>query len=173
MIYKNGQTCLVEPGNWKYRAIGRTESTDFRSFPAPEKIMEPTIEEREPKETGFDYYNTSAIKYPFAENSYFLFISNYYHDSDMLDVHLAFSRDGVSYTSQREPFIRLGLSNAFDSKCIYMATGMICKENDIWMYYAGYDTEHDDDNSHSVAIGRACIRRDGFVSQDTSWTGEV
>ncbi|MCD6221155.1 hypothetical protein J7K25_03230 [bacterium] len=170
MVYEDGKTVIPESGNWKYRAIGRTESEDFKNFPPPTKIMEPSVEEREPYETGLDYYNSSAVKYPFAKSTYFLFFSIFYHNSDMLDVHLATSRDGVNYTPWCDsPFVRLGLANVFDSKCIYMATGMIRKGDEIWMYYAGYNVPHHVDNQPKVGgIGRVRIRFDGFVSQDVS-----
>jgi len=172
MVYKNGKTIGLQPGGQCYRAIGRTESADFKSFPPPTKIMEPSVEERKPYETGLDYYNSSAVKYPFAKSTYFLFFSIFYHNSDMLDVHLATSRDGVNYTPWHEPFVRLGLANAFDSKCIYMGTGMIRKGDEIWMYYAGYNVPHHVGNQPKVGgIGRVRIRLDGFVSQDASLSG--
>jgi len=174
MIYEDGKTISLTGGRFTYRAIGRTESEDFRSFPPPVKIMEPTPEEREPYETGLDYYNTSAVKYPFAADSYFLFSSNFYHEPDTLDVHLATSRDGVHYNRWQNPFVGLGQPDAFDSKCVYMATGMIRKGHELWMYYAGYDHAHGryyERGPRSGAVGMVRIRLDGFVSQDAGWSG--
>jgi hypothetical protein len=164
---------IVRPGGWKYRAIGRAESRDFRNFPPPEKIAEPSREEREPRDKGFDYYNSSAVKYPFAEDSYFMFSSNYYHDSDMADVQLGTSRDGIHYSRWRGPFLGIGAEGCFDSKMIFMATGLYRSGDEIWMYYTGSNNFHNVTNpaGRYSGVGMARIRLDGFVSQDADWAG--
>jgi len=176
MIYRDGKTVTPDVGSrLRYRAIGRTESADFRRFPEPTRIMEPTPEERQPYKTGLDYYNSSATKYPFAADCYFLFSSNFYHEPDTLDVHLCTSRDGVHYTRwQGAPFLGLGQADAFDSKCVYMAAGMIRRDAELLMYYVGYDVAHGRGFSrkpYSGGIGVARVRLDGFVSQDAAWSG--
>ena len=172
MVFRDGKTVTDKGHRLRYRAIGRTESDDFRSFPSPTKIMEPTPEEREPYATAVDFYNASAAKYPFAADSYFLFSSNFYHEPDTLDVHLCTSRDGVDYTRWREPFVSPGLGNAFDCKCVYMAAGMIRRGDHLYMYYAGYDYPHGVKRApYSGGIGMVRVRLDGFVSQDARRSG--
>ena len=172
MTYDDGRT-LLGPEGWQYRAIGRSESNDFRSFPRPTKILEPGQKELSPAGKRLELYNSSAIKYPFAADSYFLFPSYFYLKPDTLDVHLATSRDGVNYIRWRDPFIGLGRAGSFDSKCIYMATGMIRRGNEINMYYRGSHCVHGTRQRprRCGGIGRVRIRLDGFVSQDAGWSG--
>ena len=47
-------------------------------------------------------------------------------------------------------FLGLGEACEFDSKCIYMAAGMIRRGDDLFMYYAGYDHRHGG-NKHGQA----------------------
>jgi len=175
MIYRKGKTVTPDKGfRLRYRAIGRAESRDFRRFPEPVRIMEPTPAERRDYKTGVDYYNSAAVKYPFAPDSYFLFSSDFYHEPDTLDVRLCTSRDGVSYTRRQGPWLGLGLAGGFDSGSIYMASGMVRRGNQILMYYAGYDHVHGAHGRrqpYAGGIGLATIRLDGFVSQDVSWAG--
>jgi len=175
MIYRDGKTVTPDKGSrLRYRAIGRTESKDFRKFPPPVRIMEPTPAERKHYATGVDYYNSAAVKYPFAADSYFMFSSNFYHEPDTLDVHLCTSRDGVNYSRWKEPFLGLGLEGAFDSKSIYMGTGMIRRGDHILMYYAGYDHTHGAHarrGPYAGGIGLARVRLDGFVSQNARPSG--
>ena len=172
MTYKNGKTILGRKG-WEYRAIGRSESDDFRSFPQPAKIAEPTEEELAPGPGRLELYNSGAIKYPFAADTYFMFPSYFYSEPDTLDIHLATSRDGVNYSRWAQPFVGLGRPGAVDSKMLYMGAGMIRRGDEIYMYYDGFDYLHGVKRlpyGHG-AIGRVRIRLDGFVSQDASASG--
>ena len=175
MVFQDGKTVTPDKGSrLRYRAIARTESEDFRRFPPPTRIMEPTVDERKQYGTGVDYYNSAAMKYAFAADSYFLFSSNFYHEPDTLDVHLCTSRDGVHYVRWHAPFVGVGLAGNFDSQCVYMGTGMIRRGGWLLMYYAGYDVPHGrgaQKKPHSGGIGLARIRLDGFVSQDARWQG--
>lgn len=170
MYYEDGKT-VTPNAEWRlrYRAAGRSESEDFRNFPRPEVILEPTEEERRRYETGMDIYNTAAHKYPWAPDAYFLFSSHFYHEPDTLDVWLYTSRDGVRYERGPEPYLRLGPAGRFDSGSVYMASGMVRRGDEVWMAYAGYDHTHRGvyhRKPFSGGAGLARIRLDGFVSQD-------
>jgi len=157
-----------------YRAIGRTESEDFENFPPPVKVHEPEEEERRGDSVpAMDLYNSAAVKYPYAANSYFMFPSAYYHDPPhTMDVQLATSRDSIHFTRWKETFVRMGLEGAFDSQRIYMAPGMLRVGDEIWMYYGGLSRPHPPHPqarpypSRHGSVGRVRIRLDGFVSQD-------
>jgi len=173
MTFNNGRT-IVQPGGWKWRAIGRTESKDFTCFPKPKKIAEPSKREALPRATGMDYYNSAALKYPFAPSSYLMFSSNYYHDTHMLDVHLATSRDGITYARHDQPFLGVGRDGEFDCKRTYMATGIVRRDDELWMYYLGQSTDHDRSKPKPLGvggIGRVRLRLDGFASQDAPHSG--
>ncbi len=171
MVYRNGET-YRRKGRF-FRCVGRAESRDFWNFPRPTKVEAPTRKELGAVGKGLELYNTSAVKYSFAADSYFIFTSHFYPETETLDVHLGTSRDGVNYTRWPEPFLGVGPRGDFDSMCIYMVTGMIRKDHEINMYYAGADYRHDVQRwpVKSGGIGRVRVRLDGFVSQDACWSG--
>lgn len=172
MDFQDNQTLVMERGGEHYRAIGRSESDDFFHFPKPTKIAEPSPDERRPRATGMDYYNTAAVKYG-GGDSYLMFSSNFYHEQDVLQVHLATSRDGVNYQRWHEPLISPGLDGTWQGRSIYMATGMIRRGGEIWMYYRGRGRTHRERTVEplSSGIGRVRFRRDGFVSQSVGSDG--
>lgn len=172
MVYRDGRTVVENPHF--HRAIGRSESSDFFNFPPPECILEPPDELWQPYNTGTDYYNTAAMKYPFAPDAYFLFVSFFHHDTGMLDVRLASSRDGISYTIHPEPFLSPGIAGSFDAGSVYMAAGIIDHGDEFSMYYRGYEYIHGaplhpgnsfETTDRPVGIGRLRVRKDGFIAQ--------
>lgn len=160
-------------GSFDYRTVARSESTDFSKFPAPEKVEEPdfTLAEDE-DQVGGGLYNSAAVKCPGAVDSYFIFPSAYHHTSDTLDVQLATSRDGMHFDRWLEPFVRLGAAGSFDSKGMYMGSGIISSGDEMFLYYGGTNARHDIDvdvkrmANQESGVGRLRSRRDGFVSQD-------
>ena len=176
MSCRNDETFRTK-GNF-YRAVGRAESDDFWNFPQPTKILKPAAADLAGREDApgmdrMEIYNTSAVKYPFAADSYFMFPGHYHPHSEMTDIGLATSRDGVNYTHWREPFLGVGPGNAFDSGMVHMATGMIRGDTNITMYYIGSDFLHDitETPRETGGVGKADIRLDGFISQDTNRSG--
>ena len=163
-------------GSFDYRAVARAESADFSRFPEPSKVLEPDFSRSADDDlAGGGLYNSAAIKYPCAANSYFIFTSAYHHTSDTLDVQLATSRDGIGFTRWQTPFVRLGPAGAFDAKGLYMAGGIVAGDDELYLYYGGVSTRHDIDvdakhsgDARPAAIGRLRLRRDGFVSQDAA-----
>src|SRR5262249_23519347 len=82
------------------RSIGRSESADFENFPKPSLVLTP--DELDPEITGL--YYSSALKYPYAEDAYFLFPSTFFHSEkdfggtiDGPEIQLAPSRDGIHF----------------------------------------------------------------------------
>jgi hypothetical protein len=172
MVLEDGMTVMNH--RVFYRAIGRSESADFNSFPKPKCILRPPKRLWHPYNTGTDYYNTAAMKYPFAPDAYFLFISFFHHETGMVDVHLAAGRDGAAYRIWPEPFTRLGQDGTFDSRCMYMATGTVDRGDRFDLYYRGYSYPHHaplvprssyTTDGAPVGIGRLQVRKDGFIAQ--------
>lgn len=138
-----------------------------------------------------DFYNSSAWKYPRAEDVYFIFPSAYYHyqadwaqhqgttdprNDGPLDIQFAASRDGKKWTRlDRHPFIRLGVAGSFASATSYMAVGAICRPDEIWLYHSASDHSHGNyDAARDKFMGtitRARLRLDGFVSVNADCTG--
>ena len=176
MSCRNNET-FRRKGNF-YRAVGRAESDDFWNFPQPKKILEPAAadlagHEDAPGVDRMEIYNTSAVKYPFAADSYFLFPGYYHPHSEMTGIGLATSRDGINYTRWSDPYLGVGPAGAFDSGMVHMATGMILMDSTISMYYVGSDFLHNIKQTpqKTGGVGKADIRLDGFVSQDASRSG--
>jgi len=172
MRYEDGMTVVHEPFN--HRAIARCESADFFNFPPPKVILTPPRTLWHPPETGVDYYNSAAMKYPFAPNAYFLFISMFSHKTGRLDIYLASSRNGEDYEIWPEPFVELGLDGAFDARCMYMLAGIVDRGEMFYMYYRGYSYVHHCERhpassfktkGEPVGFGRLRVRKDGFVAQ--------
>jgi hypothetical protein len=140
---------------------------------------------------AMDFYNSSAWKYPRAEDVYLMFPSAYYHyqadwakrrgTSDpaidgRLDIQFAASRDGKTWKRpDRHPFIRLGLAEGFASATAYMAVGAVCRPDEIWLYHSASDHSHGNyDAARDKLMGtitRARLRLDGVVSMDAEYTG--
>ena len=149
-------------GSFDYRAIARSESTDFTRFPEPVKVHEPDFSLIEDDDmSGGGLYNTGAIKYPFAADAYLIFPSAYHHTSDTLDIQLATSRDGIHFERWLDPFVRLGATGDFDSRGLYMAAGLIPAGDELFLYYDGVSSRHDLDHDHRqpARIGRLHVRR--------------
>lgn len=174
--FRDRGTYPVKRGAEHYRAIGRSESEDFFNFPRPVRIAEPSPRQRRPRATGLDYYNSSAMIHPGTDDVYVMLSSNFYHEQDALQVHLATSRDGVNYSRWTQPLLTPGTKGRFDSGSVYMATGAVCRGDEMWLYYRGCNWLH---GKFPVplrggAIGRVRMRRDGFACQEArSGGGEL
>lgn len=166
--FRDRGTCPVKRGAEHYRTIGRSESDDFFNFPHPEKIAEPSPRQRRPRATGLDYYNSAAMIHPGTDDVYVMLSSNFYHEQDALQVHLATSRDGVNYSRWIQPLLTPGTEGLFDSGSVYMATGAVCRGDEMWLYYRGCNWLHGKlpPPPRGGAIGRVRMRRDGFACQE-------
>ena len=150
-------------GSFDYRAVARSESDDFEHFPPPRKILEPDFTHPDDADLwGGGLYDSAAVQYPWAADSYFIFTAAYHHTSDTTDIQLATSRDGIRFTRWREP------RGAFVSHMLYVGSGILPVGDELNLYYSGYDQPHDQGRAaeYRAAIGRVRMRRDGFVSQD-------
>jgi hypothetical protein len=157
------------------RSLGRSESTNFSTFPALNLVL--ATDSNDP--TNSDLYNSVAMQYPYATNAYFMFPSLYQHTPDTLDIRLAVSRDGVTWTwPERIPFIPLGATNEFDSGSLYMGQGSIRSGDELWLYYSGSPLKHQEGELDQLILpgngrvfSRVVSRLDGFVSADAPADG--
>ena len=186
------------------RKVGRVEMDDIRKpwpfdpleapyyiwgkdkIPVPSREVPLAFGYDESDPIPSDHYNSGAVEYPWADSAYLMFPAAYLHFPDppagkygndgLLDIQLATSRDGVSYTRlSRAPYIPLSPEGDKDSKCLYMATGMLRHEDDILQYYAGYEITHGAPQDHPPEpLGSICAvrqRLDGFISVDAAYGG--
>ena len=177
------------------RKVGRCEFDDITSWGKESVVFSYDDEDQRGLDrdlfSGMDFYTSAASKYPGASKVYLMFPSAYYHyrestarkmgsvdprNDGPLDIQLATSRDGKKWNRiDRRPFIRLGGAGEFDCSYAYMASGYICRPDEIWLYYAVSDHTHGNyDVARDKFIGtitRAKLRLDGFVSLDADYAG--
>lgn len=122
-----------------------------------------------------DLYNAACIQYPWADEAYFMFPSLYRHfpeppvgkygNDGYLDVQLAVSRDGITWTRpSREPYVSMGLEGALDSSQLYMGVGIVRNEDALYQFYGGYKTTHGQTGVNGIgSILRLEQRPDGFM----------
>jgi len=157
-------------GGAQGRTVARAESADLGRFPdadlAPIVLkwdgLDPSAVQAPggPTQTLMDFYNSSALRYPWAQDAYFMFPSAYYHfkaavhrefagdeptNAGPVDIRFAASRDGIIWERfDRRPFVNLGRSDEFDAMLLYMFSGLVpgTNESELFMYYTGSDRMH-------------------------------
>lgn len=150
------------------RTIGRSETADFLSWPAADTVL--SFDQHDPPDV--DLYNSAAIKYPQADNAYFIITSCFSHSTDTLEPRLATSQDGIHWQRpNRRAFIALGEEGSFDSKMIHTCVGQFARGADWWTFYRGTSGLHSTHGgksqlSYNGVISRVRSRVDGFVSVD-------
>jgi len=156
--------------------ICRSESAEFSDF----KPLTPVLNSNDQDPENSSLYNSAVIKYPFAENIYFMFPSLFQRIRGTLDIRLAVSRDGVHWSrpDQSVPWIALGESGAFDSGSLYMGQGIVHKGEEISMYYSGSPLLHEEVNLEKLAdrknartFSRVVTRLDRFVAATATSDG--
>ncbi|MBT4817417.1 MAG: hypothetical protein HON70_17060, partial [Lentisphaerae bacterium] len=127
-----------------------------------------------------DVYTPVVVEYPWADDVYMMFPSMYAHlpppgrggkygNDGHLDVHLALSRDGITWDRpDSRPYLPLGCDGEADSCMLYMFAGTARRGDLILHYYCGYRSTHgahpDGAEFEPGAICLATQRLDGFVS---------
>jgi hypothetical protein len=157
------------------RRVARTESSDFQKLPMGTVVFH--ADEGDPPGTGA--YNMATTPYPYAQDVYLGFPSFFPGEiaggSQLLDIHLAVSRDGSRWERPaRQPFLPLGLEGSFDSKMAFVTPGICRVGDELWLYYSGYTIDHATITPlrpTTAVYSRARLRLDGFVSADAGVEG--
>lgn len=153
------------------------------------KIKPHIVFQRDVKDTvEVDFYTNAAVKYPWADDVYFMFPALYHHfppqygNDGLLDSSAAASRDGIHWLRiDRRPYISLGQLGEFDSMMLMVGVGMVRYGDKIYQYYNGVNFGHGatrEESKIKVAnprrwgwMGAAEQRLDGFYSADADYTG--
>ena len=172
------------------RCVARAESPDLGSFPAAEDC--PVVMRADLGHPGrytalkkvhvsvLDTYTNGTIKYPWADDAYFMFPTEYYHygsyhqefrkafpvNAGALDARFAASRDGTHWRQyDHRPFIPLGMRGEFDSKRVYPAYGIVLAPNgrEMYLYYLGTSETHgwDQDDGNNKLLTAAGLAPTG------------
>ena len=159
---------MREPGS-QGRTVARAESTNLSYFAKvddcpmvmqadPQHVVQSGLPKKE-RIALLDVYTSGTIKYPWAEDAYLMFPTEYYHyagqiaefrkeapvNAGVLDTCFATSRDGINWQRyDHRPWVGLGMKGEFDSKRIYMVYGVVPATNDreLYMYYLGTSATH-------------------------------
>ncbi len=142
-----------------------------------------------------DLYNTRAVKYPWAPDTYVAFPLWYYHydgdgpaarralgapemdlGSGLVEVQLAVSRDGIAWKRYPRPaYVPVGDFKGFPMRRPYVAAGLVRRGNEIWQYVYTRSTYHSphreikDPKIPDSVVQRLSQRLDGFVSLDAPY----
>jgi hypothetical protein len=143
------------------------------------------------------FYTSAVVKYPFAPNVYLAFPAAFQlykgpawqsracNTADgTFDVHFAASRDGISWTRWREPYVSAGVHEGLDLKMVSMGPGLVRRGRELYQYFVGCTFTHgrpvvwDKDLENRAewlkrdrgGIYCATQRVDGFVSMDANNT---
>lgn len=109
---------------------------------------------QDPRPGMVDIYHSAAFKYPWSRNVYLAFPDIYYHYSTRttppaiglndgeFEVQLATSRDGVSWTRQRTPFVARGVLDEVQMYMVSMGQGMVRRGNELYQYFIALPRSH-------------------------------
>ncbi len=161
-------------GGDRIRVIGRSVSDDFLHWRLPEIIIVPD----EADDPDVQFYGMPAFQY---EGHYVGILWVFHTLSLLLDNHLAFSRDGVEWhrPQRRNVFLPLGAPGTWEDGMSYATTPIIYND-EIYIYYGGFNVIHNLDTQETLgsvaggrrregAIGLARLRLDGFASLDAAF----
>lgn len=158
-----------QPGR---RGINRSESEDFRHFPP----SEPVFESSPLDPPDWDFYTSGYMRWPGAVDAHLMRFSVYQRTLDIVNIHLAVSRDGKTWhrPMAREPWIGGDTSNPVPSKCHYACTGILPTAPGEWSsYFSAYAEGHNQPGKRTPGkLLRAVSREDGFMSLSAGNRGE-
>jgi hypothetical protein len=142
---------------------------------------------------GTDVYNSRAIKYRWAPDTYVAFPLMYFHyegegpaqrevlareerglGSGIVETQLAVSRDGLNWKRLPRPaYVAPANVDGYPMIRPYTGFGLIRRGDEIWQYCAAFPSYHSPFKKEKIpeTIFRLVQRLDGFVSADAPYTG--
>jgi hypothetical protein len=156
------------------RGVDQAATSDFRNWPKPEPALYP--EPDDPPD--WDIYTNAYAQWPGA-NMHLMFPAFYYRASDLVEVHLATSRDGRNWKRiQRGPISPAGAQGTSSEGGIYAGQG-IAVLTDRWLLPVTPQTHTHNWVLHQKSAPKAeggvwlaAIRPDGFTSLSADEQGE-
>lgn len=159
-------------GAMQRRGVNRAVADDFRRF-APSV---PVMESHPLDPPDWDLYCNGYTRWPDAE-AHVMRLSMYRHTSDLVEIHLATSRDGVIWHRPRGrvPWIA-GSSYPAPYPSMYACAGLLRTGRGEWSTYVGASpcahNEPAERQQRPAGILRARMREDGFMSLSSDGPGE-
>jgi hypothetical protein len=143
------------------RVMARAESSDLVHWHRARLVFE-LPEPGDPP--GLSTYGMTVFPY----EGLYLGLLRIFHDEREIDLHLAVSRDDLSWkrVSPGTPFIGRGPGNSVDAGMVF-STAPVEVGGELWFYYGAFTGHHGvADKDQSICLCLATLRRDGFVSLD-------
>ncbi|MGH8018351.1 MAG: LamG-like jellyroll fold domain-containing protein [Opitutaceae bacterium] len=144
-----------------------------------------------------DLYNTRALKYPWAPDTYVAFPLWFFHyegdgpptrqvladprlqlGNGLVETQLAVSRDGRDWKRYARPaYVPVGNFKGYPMLRPYIAFGLVRRGSELWQYCHTRSTYHSphaprDDGIPASVVHRLSQRLDGFVSIDAPYEKE-
>jgi hypothetical protein len=124
------------------RAIARAETSDFWNWPDLQLLLW-----SDPLDgPADDYYTNGYTFYPSDPSLRLLFVAVYHHNTDLVDVRAALSRDGRIYQwLSYQPIITLGRPGEGDEGSVYASPNLVhLPDGRLALPYLGYSTTHNE-----------------------------
>ena len=116
----------------------------------------PTVMARDDRDpAGVQLYTNTVMRYPNAANTYLSFPAAYQTftgpdwkdralnaNDGTFDVQFASSRDGVSWSRHRKPYVPAGHHDGIDLRLVSMGQGMIRRGRELHQYFIGWPHTH-------------------------------
>ncbi len=162
------------------RSVGRGESDHLGDFPVAQDmtvVLKPDAKDKRHGFSAVDYYTNCAIRYPWADNAYYLFPTMYYHylngvlkefgqkvPTNAGPLHSGFmaSADGITMERfDRRAFVDLGTDREYDCRAARMIWGLVpdTTGEKMYMYYLASDWLHGWDRNEE---NKEIIRKAGL-----------
>ncbi|MHB9134348.1 MAG: hypothetical protein ACYDBB_25025 [Armatimonadota bacterium] len=150
------------------RAVYRTESDDFRAWSEPALVLAPDLVD----EPDVEFYGMPV----FQRHGWYIGLLEYWNGAtDILETHLAVSRDGKSWLrpQQRVPFI--GAAYPWNKAWTTCASNGPLLINEQMVFYFGgrWTSHHFDSAQQHGAIGYASLPLDRFCALEATNGGRV
>ncbi len=161
-------------GVMQRRGINRATADDFRHFTA----SVPVLESNPLDPPDWDLYCNGYSRWPDTAGAHVMRLSIYKHTPDVVDVHLAVSRDGLTWhrPQGRDTWLDGGASHPDPYQSVYACAGILATGTGEWSTYAGAahraHNEPRENLFQPTGILRARMREDGFMSLSAEGPGE-
>ncbi len=150
------------------RSIARSVTKDFNHWPRPEVVLYPGINES----PGCDFYTNAHVLYPGKKNLHLLFPAQYNRDSDIVDIHIATSTNGINWEYfSSKPVVSV---KGTPYHTLYCGDGVVPLGNDTYgVPCCGFKATHNDYTplQHEGEYFWAMWKKDRFIGIEAEGTG--
>jgi hypothetical protein len=153
------------------RAIGRSESKDFRAFPLSELILQCGAD-MAPTDT---YYSNCKTTIPRAPDHHLLFPAVYHQADDTTSIEVFSSHDTRSWTKlPGSPVLKTNRPGQWDGGCVFTFPSLVELPNGDWaLPYTGYVYPHKyPRGAWGYDVGLAVWRKGRLVALEAEEEGE-